>query len=80
MSKITTQDLINIVGSLGFPIAACCALFWYITKVLGDFLNEMKKSISELSTSVDKTTDATIKLVTTVELLHRIEVEKEEGE
>ena len=33
----------SLVGSLGFPIACCIALFWYLTKMQKQHKEEMDK-------------------------------------
>ena len=39
MSSIAT-----IVGSLGFPIVACCGMAWFIATTFSDFNNLMTKN------------------------------------
>lgn len=51
----------NLIGSVGFPIACCIALFWYITKItaahkeetnnLVNAINDMRVTMTQL---VDK--------------------------
>lgn len=62
----------SLVGSLGFPIVCCGALFWYINKTMSDFSSKIENSIKELNQSISNNTDATTKLVTTVELLTKL--------
>lgn len=69
---MNANEIASLVGSLGFPIVCCGALFWYVIKTMKDFSNKIEKSIKELSDSITKNTDATTKLVTTVELLTKI--------
>lgn len=69
---MNANEIASLVGSLGFPIVCCGALFWYVTKTMKDFSNKIEKSIKELSDSINTNTDATTKLVTTVELLTKI--------
>lgn len=64
--------IVSLVGSLGFPIVCCGALFWYQNKTMNDFSEKIEKSVKELSQSISSNTDATTKLVTTVELLTKI--------
>ena len=33
----------SLIGSLGFPIACCIALFWYLTKIDARHKEEMDK-------------------------------------
>lgn len=62
----------SLVGSLGFPIVCCGALFWYQNKTMKEFSEKIEKAVKELSQSISSNTDATTKLVTTVELLTKI--------
>lgn len=39
MSSIAT-----LVGSVGFPIVACCGMAWFIAKTFRDFNNLMTKN------------------------------------
>lgn len=34
----------NVVGSVGFPIVACCAMAWFIVTAFGDFNDLMTKN------------------------------------
>lgn len=62
----------SLVGSLGFPIVCCGALFWYQNKTMKEFSDKIDTAIKELSGSINQNTDATSKLVTTVELLSKL--------
>lgn len=62
----------SLVGSLGFPIVCCGALFWYQNKTMKEFSEKIERAVKELSQSISSNTDATTKLVTTVELLTKI--------
>lgn len=44
----------TLIGTIGFPIAAYCALFWYMIKQNKDHKDE----ITHLCDVVDKNTDA----------------------
>lgn len=52
------STIVSVIGSLGFPIAACCAMFWM-----------MNTTIKEFKDSVAENTKAMIELVTTVKTL-----------
>lgn len=67
----------SLIGSLGFPIVCCGALFWYVNKTMKEFADKIETNISDLSSSIRDNTDATTKLVTTVNLIARIGGEKE---
>lgn len=53
------NDIISLVGTLGFPIVMCGALFWYMIKQneqhstesreMRDAINELKLAIVELT-------------------------------
>ena len=50
--------LIQLVGSLGFPIVACGALFWRMVK--SD--EQHKKEMSKMSEALNNNTNALVKL------------------
>jgi len=62
----------NLISSIGFPIVCCGALFWYNTKTMKEFSTEIRSSIEVLSKSINDNTAATIKLETTVEVMHKL--------
>lgn len=41
--------LTQLIGSLGFPIAACCALFWQMQKQQAQHKEEMDKITAALN-------------------------------
>lgn len=50
----------SLVGSLGFPIAACCFLGWYMTSIMKEFRDTMEKNtlaIRELTLLVSRKWD-----------------------
>ena len=49
-TKMTVQDITNLIGSLGFPIVACAALFW--DRVTTS--KELKKSVDSLTLAIEK--------------------------
>lgn len=55
---MNASTLIQIVGSLGFPIAACIAVFWYLMKESENHKEEMNK----LSEALQNNTIALTKL------------------
>lgn len=73
------QTIIQIISTLGFPIACCIALFWYINKTLKDFTKDIQQAVDKLTELISKDTDATTKLVTTVELLASITDKSDNG-
>lgn len=63
------QTIMQLVGSLGFPIVCCGALFWQQNKVMKETAEMIIKSVSALSNTITENTKATTTLVTTVEVL-----------
>lgn len=62
----------QLIGSLGFPIVCCGALFYYQNKTMKEFSEKIEKSIAELNNTISSNAEAVTKLVTTVELLTKI--------
>lgn len=52
------SGLIQVVGSLGFPIAACIAVFWYLMKESENH----KAEVTKLSEALQNNTLALTKL------------------
>lgn len=60
-------DVINLISNLGFPVAMCVALFWYMVKQreahkeetehLKDTIAENTKVLAELTTLIKLLTD-----------------------
>lgn len=52
-------DIINMISTVGFPIAACCAMFWLYTKMLPIIttLSENMKDVKETMDKVNKSLD-----------------------
>lgn len=50
------ETITSIIGSLGFPIVACCFMGWYCVK-LNDTLQELSLTIKELTTKFDDHVD-----------------------
>lgn len=45
------NDIVNLIGSLGFPIVACVGMFYLYNRTLKDFtstLNDIANEIKEL--------------------------------
>lgn len=53
------NTITTLVGSLGFPIVCCIALFWYITKLT----KQHKDEITELRSAIDNNTNVMNQLV-----------------
>lgn len=69
MDANTIQALISAVG---FPIVCCGAMFWYINKTMKEFTQKIGDDLKELSKSISDNTNATTRLVTTVEILSQL--------
>lgn len=52
------SGIIQVVGSLGFPVAACIAVFWYLMKESENH----KTEVSKLSDALQNNTIALTKL------------------
>lgn len=52
------SGLIQLVGSLGFPVAACVAVFWYLMKESENH----KAEVTKLSEAIQNNTLALTKL------------------
>lgn len=50
------QSVINAIGSVGFPIVACCGLFYLYDKTIKEIVNALDDVKSTLS-AVNKTLD-----------------------
>lgn len=57
----------QIISTLGFPIAACVALFWYLNKERESHKEEM----DALKVSLDANTQILSKLQTYLEVINR---------
>lgn len=42
------NELTSIIGSIGFPIVACCAMGWYINSTMQKFTDVMQKNTTAL--------------------------------
>ena len=52
---MNTGDIVQLIGSLGFPIVACGALFWMLnkqTELHRDEMNMIKEAIDELRVAI----------------------------
>lgn len=62
--EMDVQALTTIIGSLGFPIAACIACFWMLNKERDDHKEEMRKVTEAINNN-------TLALTTLTERLDR---------
>lgn len=54
------QDIMTLVGTLGFPIAAYIGLFWFVNKTLNsitDALNQNTLVMTKLAEKLDRLND-----------------------
>ena len=42
------SDVVTLIGSVGFPIVACCGMGWYINNTMQKFTNTMQKNTTAL--------------------------------
>ena len=63
--------IMQLVGSLGFPIVCCGALFIQQNKTMKEFSDKMENSVKDLSTNIEKNTLAVNTLVTTVSVISK---------
>lgn len=54
--------LTTLIGSLGFPIVSCIALFWYMTKIESQHQEEIKKLSEAINNNTNVITQLIIKL------------------
>lgn len=55
MEELNT--ILNAIGTLGFPIVACCGLFWFANKLVDKIttvISENTLAITELKTLIEK--------------------------
>lgn len=50
------QDFVNIISSVGFPIVACCGLFYLYDKTIKDIINALD-NVNQTLNSVNQTLD-----------------------
>ena len=54
------NGIIQVIGSLGFPIAMCVALFWYMiqqNQAHKEEMNALKDAVNELQIAITKLSD-----------------------
>lgn len=53
------QEFVNAVGSVGFPIVACCGLFYLYDKTIKDIVNALdnvNQTLTQVNSTLDKIT------------------------
>ena len=53
------QDFVNAIGSVGFPIVACCGIFYLYDKTIKDIVNALD-NVNQTLTQVNSTLDKII--------------------
>lgn len=57
------NDIVTTISSVGFPIFACCAMGWGFF----NFVKMHREEVGELRDTIEKNTEALIKLVTIID-------------
>lgn len=52
------NTILQVIGSYGFPIVACCALAWYFNKINENYRNDLKELNANHKEEVRAMTDA----------------------
>lgn len=52
------NDILQIIGSYGFPILACCAIAWYFNKINENYRNDLKEINASHKEEVKAMTEA----------------------
>lgn len=69
---MSPDSIISLVGSLGFPIVCCGALFFQQNKTMKEFSDKIEQSIKELANNLDSNTIAVKELTTTVSVITKL--------
>lgn len=56
------QVITSLIGSLGFPIVCCIALFWYLTKTAKQHKEEMDKMSEAINNNTNVMNQLILKL------------------
>lgn len=71
------NTIVTLVGSLGFPIVCCGALFYQQNRHMKELGDKIEDSMDKLSSNILNNTIATERLVTIVEIIYRLEGEQD---
>ena len=52
------NTIMQLIGSYGFPIVACCALAWYFNKINENYRNDLKELNANHKEEVKAMTEA----------------------
>lgn len=61
--------LITLIGSLGFPIVACCGMAYFFAKTNENYRQDMKETASKHKEEIDKMAEAINNNTKAIELL-----------
>lgn len=50
-------DILTAISTVGFPIVACCAMFWLYTKML-PVMTELSANTKDMKETLDKVKDS----------------------
>lgn len=56
---VEVQEFVNAVGSVGFPIVACCGIFYLYDKTIKDIVNALdnvNQTLTQVNSTLDKIT------------------------
>lgn len=51
------SSIVTLISNVGFPIACCCAMFWYINNTMKEFtktIAENNRMLEKLCTKLDE--------------------------
>ena len=54
---MNVQEIVNAIGSVGFPIVACCGLFYLYDRTIKEIINALD-NVKETLHKVDSTLDS----------------------
>lgn len=69
--------IVTLVGSLGFPIVCCGALFYQQNRHMKELGDKIEHSMDKLSDNISNNTVATERLSTIVEVIYKLEGEQD---
>ena len=57
--EMDVQEVISAIGSVGFPIVACCGLFYLYDRTIKDIVNALdnvNSTLNQVNVTLDKIT------------------------
>lgn len=79
------NDVLTAISTVGFPIVACCAMFWLYTKMLpiinqlSENVKDTKETMDEVKTSLNLFNKNFTEIFTRLSILE-VKVGKKDGE